>query len=130
MPVITSGPGYNGVTGAKAQYDAGSGMWIDTNGQQIRSDAIVPGEPPASAAPSPAAAPAAPAGPPAAGGGPVAGAGDAGSMPSSMMAIGQSQPLAPAQSLPASKSALNPNLGKRIYPESMNAIARMGRIAY
>ena len=36
----TSGVGYNGNTGAQAHYDPASGMWIDTNGQMIRPDAI------------------------------------------------------------------------------------------
>lgn len=48
MPIniYTSGPGYNGVTGAKATYNAAEGMWVDTNGDRIRTDAIIPGDPP------------------------------------------------------------------------------------
>lgn len=144
MAVITSGPGYNGVTGAKATYSPDEGMWIDVNGERIRSDAIVPGEPPAKAA-SPTTAPAA--APPAAsaatpgatlpGGATGAGAGGGGGgavpeMPTSMMPFmsmgGGSS--AGAEPIPAARSTSNPNLGKRIYPQSMQAIARLGRAAY
>lgn len=139
MAVITSGPGYNGVTGAKATYSQAEGMWIDTNGERIRTDAIVPGEPPAKAA-SPSAPAAAPS-PAAAGagatlpGGAAAGGGaggDAPELPSSMMpfmAMGGGSN-AGAEPLAAAKTSLNPNLGKRIYPQSMQAIARLGRAAY
>lgn len=139
MPVITSGPGYNGVTGAKATYSEAEGMWIDTNGERIRTDAIVPGEPPAKAA-SPSA-PAAASSPVAAGAGAAAGAklpgaaagggGDVPEMPTSMMPfMSMGGGSSSAEPLTAAKTSLNPNLGKRIYPQSMQAIARLGRAAY
>lgn len=50
-------------------------------------------------------------------------------LPASMAPIGTST-RPQQQLLPPSKFELNPNLGKRIYPESMNAIASLGRRAY
>jgi len=54
--------GYNGNTGAQARWDEASGMWIDSNGDKIRDDAI-------QAKASGATQPGAPAGPTAPGGG-------------------------------------------------------------
>lgn len=117
MPVITSGPGYNGVTGAKATFNADEQMWVDTNGQRIRPDAIVPGEAPAASAPAGGGASPAPA--PAAAGLPASSA-----IPSA----------APMQALAGaaqgfqelnSASALNPALGTRLNPKSLQSLSAM-----
>lgn len=115
MGVYTSGPGYNGVTGAKATYDAGSGMWVDTNGERIRTDAIVPGEPPAQAA-----APAAPAAPAPAAAAPAAPAGDPQAAPMQALA-GAAQGFQELNSA----TAINPKLGNRLNPSTMQALASM-----
>jgi hypothetical protein len=39
-PVSKGGTGYNGMTGAAAQWNEGKGMWVDSAGVEIRDDAI------------------------------------------------------------------------------------------
>jgi len=116
MPVIRSGPGYNGITGAKATYSQAEDMWIDTNGERIRTDAIVPGEAPAK--PAAAAAPAAGA---AAGGdaGAAGGAGGGGAMGAAIGGLRSAMtptPTEPTMTSMGTPAAGNPNLGNRSLP--------------
>jgi hypothetical protein len=120
MPVIRSGPGYNGITGAKATYDPASDMWIDTNGERIRTDAIVPGEAPAKPQAQPAGAPAATtaaaagaAGGDAAGGG---GGGIAGAAMGGLRSAMTPTPQEPTMTSMGTPAAGNPNLGNRSLP--------------
>lgn len=117
MPVITSGPGYNGVTGAKATYSQAEDMWIDTNGERIRTDAIVPGEAPAKAVAAPPAPDSRPvdSGGGGAAGGAGGGAGGAamGGLRSAMMS---STPQEPTMTNMGTPAAGNPNLGNRNLP--------------
>lgn len=125
MPVIRSGPGYNGVTGAKATYNEAEDMWIDTNGERIRPDAIVPGEAPAKAAtpqaPTSAAAGSTAAGTPGAtadGGGGVgaAGGGSDGAALSGLRAALSPTPQTPTMMSMGTPAEGNPNLGQRNLP--------------
>ncbi len=113
MPVIRNGPGYNGVTGSPATYNEAEDMWIDSNGERIRPDAIVPGEAPgggAAAGGDPNAAAGGDASGAAGGGGVAAGAMEG--LRSAMTPTPQ-EPTLTSMGTPASA---NPNLGNRNLP--------------
>lgn len=118
MGELRGGSGYNGVTGAKATYSDAEGMWIDANGERIRPDAIVGGDPPAPAAPvATAAAPAAaaPSSPEVASSAPA--------MPSALGALGQAASGAGYQE--GTPGALNPKLGSRLDTSALAALASL-----
>lgn len=101
-PVSHDATGYNGQTGAPAKWDPSKSMWIDSNGVEIRDDAITatPGN---SGGGTPAAAP-------------TTGGGGGGAAMDGLRGAMTPTPVAPTITNMGTPAEANPNLGSRNVP--------------